>query len=289
MRSPFAALALALAALLPAPLAAQTNPPPTSAPPAAVTPAPAILTPATPAACVPAEENLGGIGRARVVAFTGPIFGARVCALAAGLPFDAFTARIAAAPPPNGALVVAALGTGTAATLAVRDDGLTVLGPAPLVAAAGPPGAAGAAGTTAASATAPVAATASAAPAPSPAPAVPPSPAGPNLAPVGPWVVAPGGQIPDFNGDTAEEPRVVLGFAGQRVFVIATSPIELVDLARVLRDQPDLFGADAAFERAVLLASGPAASLVLRTASGDLTGGAPAAPAGRVLLLGKRD
>ncbi len=264
MRSPLAALALAV--LVPAPLLAQPSPP-------------ATPRPAAGAACAPVEANLGGIGRARVVAFTGSVFGAHVCALAAGLPFDAFTAQIALGPPPGGALVVASLGTGTAATLAVRGGNLTVLGPPALVSAAGP-----VAGSAGASQTAP-----SAAPTP-PASSSPDQPAPPEagLATVGPYVVAPGGEIPDFNGDTAEEPRVVLGYAGQRVFVIATSPIELVDLARALRGQPDLFGADAAFERAVLLASGPAASLVVRTSEGELTGGAPAGPAGRVLVLGKR-
>jgi hypothetical protein len=44
--------------------------------------------------------------------------------------------------------------------------------------------------------------------------------------------------------------------------------VELVDLARALRDQPDLFGADSAFERALLLDSGRGAGLALNDAGG---------------------
>ena len=66
----------------------------------------------------------------------------------------------------------------------------------------------------------------------------------------GPYVIAPGGAIPAFGRDVAELPRVVLAYSGQRTFLIATSPVALVDLAKELRTQPGAFGADA-FERAV--------------------------------------
>ncbi|HEY0384099.1 MAG TPA: hypothetical protein VGC72_18050 [Candidatus Elarobacter sp.] len=101
----------------------------------------------------------------------------------------------------------------------------------------------------------------------------------------GPYVIAPGGVIPAFGSDTAELPRVVLAYAGQRTFIIATTAIALVDLAKELRSQPGAFGADA-FERAVILASGPNAALSLRTADGTV--GAPNVIAPRVLLLIKR-
>ena len=100
----------------------------------------------------------------------------------------------------------------------------------------------------------------------------------------GPYVVAPGGVIPAFGADTAELPRVVLAYAGQRTFVIATTPVALVDLAKELRTQPGAFGADA-FERAVILASGPTAALSLRTADGTM-GTNVTTP--RVLLIIKR-
>jgi hypothetical protein len=177
--------------------------------------------------CEPREANLGGVGRANVVAFTGPVLGAPVCATVANLSFDGFVARVANAPSSD-ALVVAALSGGGSVSLAL--DGATV-------------------------------------------------------ADAGPYVVAPGGVIPSFNGDIAEAPRVVLAYAGQRVLVIGTSPVALVDLARVLRAQPALFGADAV-ERAVLLASGSDAALSLNTADGVL--GAPAVSTPKVLLLMKR-
>jgi len=266
MRTPSTLLALALAAALPV----------------LAVPAGAQSAPAAAPACAPAEANVGGIGRAHVVRFTGAVFGASVCALSVGLPFDSFAAAIADGPPPAGALVVASLGTGSAATLAVRGENLALLAPpgapAALTAAAPPqPAASGDPEPGAPSAESPASA-------PAAAPAVP----GPEAAAVGPYVVAPGGSIPDFNGDTSELPRVVLGYAGQRTFVIATSPVELVDLAKALRDEPDLFGADEAFERAIVLASGPSAALVVRGADGELRGGAAAAPSGRVLILGKR-
>jgi hypothetical protein len=68
------------------------------------------------AACEPRQANLGGIGRASVVAFTGPVLGAPVCATVANLSGDAFSARVADAPPPD-ALVVAALTNGGGITL----------------------------------------------------------------------------------------------------------------------------------------------------------------------------
>ncbi|HZO95393.1 MAG TPA: hypothetical protein VFB22_16715 [Candidatus Baltobacteraceae bacterium] len=281
MRPPYAALALAL--LFPAAAAAQSAPPPETAPAAAAGPA-ATISASSADACTPAEANLGGIGRAHVVAFTGAVFGARVCALSAGLPFDAFDARFADAASASDAVVVAALGSGTGAEIAARDGNLRLLSPLPRQ-------------DVAASAAAPApevspqpggpAPAVAAAPPPAGAAVPPPVVSGPNLATVGPYVVAPGGVIPDFNGDTSELPRVVLGYAGQRVFVIATSPVELVDLARALRDQPDLFGADEAFERAIVLASGPSASLTLRTSAGEMRGGGTAPPA-RVLVLSKR-
>jgi hypothetical protein len=102
---------------------------------------------------------------------------------------------------------------------------------------------------------------------------------------IGPYVVAPGGAFPSFGGDTVEAPRVVLAYAGQRVLVIGTTAVALVDLARILRTEPDLFGADAV-ERAVILASGPNAAIALRSADG-LFGAIPMS-APRVLLLIKR-
>ena len=90
--------------------------------------------------------------------------------------------------------------------------------------------------------------------------------------------------IPAFGADTAELPRVVLAYSGQRTFIIATTPVALVDLAKELRTQPGAFGADA-FERAVILASGPNAALSLRTADG-MVGTSVTTP--RVLVLIKR-
>ena len=100
----------------------------------------------------------------------------------------------------------------------------------------------------------------------------------------GPYVVAPGGVLPSFAGNSAEVPRVVLAYAGQRVLVIATTPVALVDLARALRDHPGLFDADA-IERAVVIASGPDAALSLRT-DGALQ--QPNVTTPRMLLLIKR-
>jgi hypothetical protein len=102
---------------------------------------------------------------------------------------------------------------------------------------------------------------------------------------VGPVLIAPGGTLAVEGGDGTALPRLVLAYAGQRVLVIGTSPVTLVDLARILRDQPDLFGADAV-ERAVVLASGPVATLSLQTDSGVL--GTPPAAQSQVLSLIKR-
>lgn len=179
------------------------------------------------APCVAHQTNLGGIGRAGTVAFTGAISGAAVCATMANLTFDGFDAHVGDAPAP-GALVVAALGTGGDVSVPLGDVTLTGIGP---------------------------------------------------------YVVAPGGGFPPGSGDTSEAARLVLAFAGPRVLLIATTPVELVDLTRVLRDRPDLFGADAV-ERAVLLASGPQATLSLRADSGTV--GAPAVPSPQVLSLTKR-
>ncbi|HEY0613963.1 MAG TPA: hypothetical protein VGC96_04955 [Candidatus Elarobacter sp.] len=175
-----------------------------------------------PVRCVARESNLGGVGRASVVAFTGPVLGAPVCATVANLSFDAFTAALApaGAPPPAGVLVAAALSSAGAVTVSL--EGATVTG-------------------------------------------------------VGPYVVAPGGVIPSFGGDIAEARRVVLAYAGQRVLVIGTSPVALIDLARVLRAQPALFGTDAV-ERAVLLASGPDAAISLTTADGTIGAASIATP-----------
>lgn len=116
-------------------------------------------------------------------------------------------------------------------------------------------------------------------------PAGAPAPAAATAANVGPFLIAPGGMIPNFGGDTAAQPRVVLAFAGQNVLLIGTNAVALVDLARALRDQPDLFGADTV-ERAVVLASGPHASLALHTADGVFASGDT--PVSNVLELTKR-
>lgn len=88
---------------------------------------------------------------------------------------------------------------------------------------------------------------------------------------VGPFVIAPGGAFPNFGGDTSEVPRVVLAYAGPRVLLIRLSAVSLLDLTHVLRDQPGLFGSDAP-ERAVVLSSGGAAALVVRTSDGTRLG-----------------
>lgn len=229
MHVPFAAL-LALALVpLPAPAAPAAEPAPSTA-------------------CERRQANLGGVGRASVVAFTGPILGDRVCATIANASLDGVTARIADVAPAD-ALAVAPLGNGAGASLSFSGDTPAVI----------PAGAA----LPASDATAPM---------------------GRASAAVGPFVIAPGGQIPNFGGDTQAEPRVVLAYAGQRLLLIGTSPVALVDLARALRDQPDLFGADAV-ERAVVLAHGSDAGLALNTADGPI-GTMP--QAARYLVLAKR-
>jgi hypothetical protein len=177
--------------------------------------------------CAARETTLGGIGRVTVFAFTGPVFGGRVCATVANLGSDQFTARVADAPSDD-ALVTVALTGGGDVTAPLGDSAVTGAGP---------------------------------------------------------YVIAPGGVIPAFGSDTAELPRVVLAYAGQRTFIIATTAVALVDLAKELRSQPGAFGADA-FERAVILASGPNALLSLRTADGTV--GSLNVTTPRVLLLIKR-
>lgn len=108
---------------------------------------------------------------------------------------------------------------------------------------------------------------------------------GTTLTGIGPYVIAPGGAFPDGTGDVSEAPRVVLAFAGARVLLIATTPVELVDLTQLLRQRPDLFGADAV-ERAVLIAGGSAAALALHGDGGPI--GPPAFAAPAVLSLTKR-
>ncbi len=233
MRSAISAAVLSLA--LAAPALAQTAP----------APAPSA-SPDGASACAPRQTGLGGIGRASVVAFTGAIFGDRVCATVANLSLDGVAPAVTDAPADD-ALAVAPLAGGAGATLALSGYTLAVV-PADASAANATP------------------------------------PAANTTAPIGPFVIAPGGQIPNFGGDTKAEARVVLAYAGPRLLLIGTTAVTLVDLARALRDQPDLFGADAV-ERAVVLAGGARASLLLRTADGALGTQAVAA---RYLTLGKR-
>jgi hypothetical protein len=207
MRNVIGAVMLAL--LLGTPAAAQTAPPASAS-----------------RACDTRETTLGGIGRVTVFAFTGPVFGGRVCATVANLANDLISARIADAPSDD-ALVTSALTGGGDVTAPLGEAAVTGAGP---------------------------------------------------------YVIAPGGVIPAFGADTAELPRVVLAYAGQRTFLIATSAVAMVDLAKELRTQPGAFGADA-FERAVILASGPNAALSLRTADGPV-GTIVGTP--RVLIIMKR-
>jgi hypothetical protein len=197
-----------------------------AAPVAAQSPGTAGSAASDAAACTPREATLGPVGRVTVFAFTGPVFGGRVCAIVANLGNDLFLARVADAPSDD-AVVVAALTGGGDVTAPLGDSAVTGAGP---------------------------------------------------------YVIAPGGVIPAFGANTAELSRVVLAYAGQRTFLIATSPVALVDLAKELRTQPGAFGADA-FERAVILASGASATLSLRTTDGTV-GTVVTTP--RVLLLIKR-
>jgi hypothetical protein len=212
MRPALAVIALAVAAAAPA---------------AAQTPAPQTSPAAADAPCTPRQANLGGIGRAGVVAFIAPVSRAPVCATFANVAFDGYEAHLGDAPAPD-FLIAAAVIPGGNVTLPL--EGATLSG-------------------------------------------------------VGPYAVAPGGTFPDTGGDISEAPRVVLAFAGQRVLLIATSAVELVDLTRVLRNTPDLFGADAV-ERAVVIASGPNAALALRSDDGLI--GAPSIATAELLWLSKR-
>jgi hypothetical protein len=178
------------------------------------------------AVCDARESTLGGIGRVTVFAFTGPVFGGRVCATVANVASDLVMARVADASSDD-ALAIAALSGGGDVTVPLGDVSITGAGP---------------------------------------------------------YVIAPGGVVPSFGADIAEQPRVVLAYSGQRTFLIATTPVALVDLAKELRTQPGAFGADA-FERAVILASGSNAALSLRTADGTV-GTNAITP--RVLLIIKR-
>lgn len=204
---------------------------PLAAPAAGQTPTP-TPSPSSDAPCTARQGALGALGRAMVVAFTGPVYGTHVCATVANLAIDGFTARIVGTPADtaagDGTVVTAALTGGGAVTLPL--DGATLTG-------------------------------------------------------AGPYVVAPGGVFPDFDGSSAEAPRVVFAYAGQRVLVIATTAVALIDLTRELRDHPGLFDADA-IERAVVIASGPDAALSIRTPAGTL--GAAAVTTPQVLVLIKR-
>jgi hypothetical protein len=108
--------------------------------------------------------------------------------------------------------------------------------------------------------------------------------ANPDALDVGPFVIAPGGTFAAPVGQTEELPRVVLAYAGRRVLLLATTPITLLDLTRVLEDQPDLFGIGTP-ERAVVLASGTGATLRVGTAT-VTAGTAPAT--GQVLEIAPR-
>jgi len=182
--------------------------------------------------CPVGTQVLGAIGRATVVAFTGPVFGERVCALAANLAFDGYRAGLAAGP--GQAMIDAAVVPGTGAALTVAPDGALRLAPGQV------------------------------------------PDANPDTLEVGPFVIAPGGAFATPAGQTDETPRVVLAYAGPRVLVLATTAVTLVDLTRILQDQPDLFGIGAP-ERAVVLASGAAATLAIHAST--VTLGTPPATA----------
>ena len=201
-------------------------------------PLPMPTTTAAPA-CMPQTAPLGPMGRAAVIAFTGQMFGNRICALVVNLAVDGY--RAALAEGAGDAPIAAAVTTGSGAALTLAPDGsLRVVPGAPA--------------------------------------------AGDAALAVGPFVVAPGGQFTATPGALDEAPRVVLAYAGQRVVLLATSPATLIDLTRVLREQPDLFGIDAP-ERAVVLASGATATLVVHTP--DATLGTPPTSA-QVLRIAPR-
>jgi hypothetical protein len=85
--------------------------------------------------CVRQDAPLaGGIGRASVVAFTGAVYGQRVCALVANLASDGFAATFGASPSDD-AVVTAAVMKGSGASIAVGPGGLA-LGPADAAATA---------------------------------------------------------------------------------------------------------------------------------------------------------
>jgi hypothetical protein len=207
--------------------------------------APALAQPAPAAGCAPRSADLGGIGRASVVAFTGAIFGDRVCATVANLPLGTFSARIVQTPSSSALVDATIAGAAANAILAIRGAGdLTVV---PSDAALGA-----------------VVAT----------------------SPVGPFLVTPGGALGDLGANSDVAPRVVLAFAGQRLVIVGTTPVALADLARALRDEPDLFGIESV-ERAVVLATGAKARLTIH-ADGETLGTADDASGGRILELTKQ-
>lgn len=76
--------------------------------------------------CVTRDVGLGGVGRARVIIFTGAGSEEPVCALVATFAAEGVRARIAEGTDREGALVVAALTPGRGATVIVRDGVLAV-------------------------------------------------------------------------------------------------------------------------------------------------------------------
>jgi hypothetical protein len=180
-----------------------------------------VLTAQAPPPCTPQTAALGPMGRAAVVAFTGPQFGDRVCAVVVNLAVDGYRATLAG--DAGDAPIAVALTPGTGAALTLAPDGGVRIAPG--------------------------------------APSI-----GEAALAVGPFVVAPGGEFTSPPNATDEAPRVVLAYAGQRVVLLATSPVTLTDLSRIVREQPDLFGIDAP-ERAVVLASGADATLVVHAAN----------------------
>jgi len=72
------------------------------------------------------DVGLGGVGRARVVSFTGAGSEEQVCALVATFAADGIRARIVEGTDREGALVAAALTPGRGALVLVRDGVLTV-------------------------------------------------------------------------------------------------------------------------------------------------------------------